>query len=237
MANFVLIHAAWHGGWEWQRVAGRLRARGHAVYTPTMTGLGDRAHLLSRDIGLETHVLDYVNTIRWEELADVVLCGHSYGGTVATAVADRVPERIRAVVFTDAFVAGNGQSTMDMTPAWRADEIRELAQTQGEGWYVPAHHSERWVADPADRAWLEGLVSPHPYRSFVEPVNLSGGFERVATKVYVLSSAFKPSPFWQFYDKFVHDTAWQVHQLPTLHDAMISMPDEVAAILEQAARP
>lgn len=236
MATFVLIHAAWHGGWEWKRVATRLRAHGHVVYAPTMTGLGERSHLLSREIGLETHVQDYVNAIRWEELDNVVLVGHSYGGTVATAVADRVHERVKAVVYMDAFVAGNGQSTMDMTPAWRADEIRELVQSKGEGWYVPPHHGERWVADLADRAWLDCLVSPHPYRCFTDPVNLTGGFEHIATKVFVLSAAFKPSPFWQFHDKYLKDPAWQVQQLPTLHDAMISMPDEVTAILERSAQ-
>lgn len=236
MANFVLIHAAWHGGWEWKRVAERLRAKGHTVCAPTLTGLGERSHLLSRDIGFETHVLDIVNAMRWEEIEDAVVCGHSYGGTVATAVVDRVPERVRAVVFADAFVALDGQNSMDMTPAWRAAEVETLVRSEGDGWFVPPAHSERYVADPVDRAWLERRVSAHPYRTFIEPVKLTGGFERVPRKVYVLSSENKPSPFWQFYEKYHDDPAWEVHQLPTLHDAMISMPDELTAILENAAR-
>ena len=110
MANFVLVHGAWHGGWCWVRVAERLRRDGHFVVTPTLTGLGERAHLLNRDINLDTHITDIVAVLEAEELQDVVLCGHSYGGCVITGVADRVAERLRAVVYLDAFIPEDGQS-------------------------------------------------------------------------------------------------------------------------------
>ncbi len=104
MSPYVLVHGAWHGGWCWQRVRGSLQARGQEVFTPTLTGLADRSHLLSPEVNLETHITDVTNLILWEELSDVVLCGHSYGGAVISGVADRIPDRIGALVYLDAFV-------------------------------------------------------------------------------------------------------------------------------------
>ena len=110
MSAFVLVHGAWHGSWCWKRVRRALQARGHEVFTPTLTGVADRLHLLSPQVDLETHITDVTNLIRWEELADVVLCGHSYGGCVISGVADRVSDRIGALVYLDAFVLENAQS-------------------------------------------------------------------------------------------------------------------------------
>src|SRR3954453_21148411 len=104
MATFVLVHGAWHGGWCWRRVAPLLRVAGHAVYTPTLTGLGERAHLLTREVGLETHIRDTVNVLECEELNDVILVGHSYGGIVITGTAERAPERVGHLVYLDAMV-------------------------------------------------------------------------------------------------------------------------------------
>jgi len=108
MATFVLVHGAWHGGWCWKRVAALLRQAGHEVFAPTLTGLGERAHLMSNAIDLHTHIRDILGVLQWEELADVVLCGHSYGGMVISGVADRVPEKLRSLVYLDAFVPDNG---------------------------------------------------------------------------------------------------------------------------------
>ena len=116
MGTFVLVHGAWHGSWCWKRVRRMLQQQGHEVFTPTLTGVGERSHLLNRDLNLETHILDVQNLIVWEELSDVVLCGHSYGGCVVTGVADRVPERVRALVYLDAFVLEAGQSLAQLLP-------------------------------------------------------------------------------------------------------------------------
>src|ERR1700716_4020236 len=110
---FVLVHGAWHGGWCWRRVADRLRAGGHTVFTPTLTGLGERAHLLRAGIGLDTHITDVVNAMAGEELTDVLLCGHSYGGFVISGVAERLAPAIRALVFLDAFMPRNGETVQD----------------------------------------------------------------------------------------------------------------------------
>lgn len=236
MAEFVLVHPAWHGGWEWRDVAARLRSSGHTVHVPTLTGCGERSHLLAPDIGLETHITDVLNVFKWEEVKHAVLVGHSYSGVVVTGVADRIPERIAAVVYMDAFVPQDGQSTSDMTPDWRLTEIVDLATQKGEGWYVPPHRTERWVAEPEQRARLERLATNHPLRCLQDKVRLTGGFGKVGRKYFVLSAAFKPSPFWQFHDKYKSDPAWTVKTLPTMHDAMISMPEEVTGILLDAAR-
>src|ERR1700728_4589280 len=114
--TFVLVHGAWHGGWCWRRVTDRLTVKGHRVYTPTLTGVADRSHLLSESVNLSTHVTDVVNLIRWEEMTDIVLCGHSYGGMVVTGVADKMSERIAALVYLDAFVPESGQSMQDLRP-------------------------------------------------------------------------------------------------------------------------
>src|SRR3954464_8697480 len=116
MASFVLVHGAWHGSWCWQRVRSALQALGHQVFTPTLTGVGERSHLLSTQVDLRTQILDVVNLIRWEGLNDIVLCGHSYGGFVVSGVADELPERVRSLVFLDAFVPENGESLADYAP-------------------------------------------------------------------------------------------------------------------------
>jgi pimeloyl-ACP methyl ester carboxylesterase len=127
MSTFVLVHGAWHGGWCYKRVAQLLRQSGHEVYTPTLTGLGERSHLMNRTIDLETHVRDIVDVIRWEELSDLVLCGHSYGGMVISGVVEKVPEKIRALVYLDAFVPDSGQALTDFLPPEQAAGLAEDA--------------------------------------------------------------------------------------------------------------
>ena len=116
MATFVLVHGAWHGSWCWARVRRALGDQGHQVFTPTLTGVGERSHLLSRDIDLQVHVDDVANLIRWEELDDVILCGHSYGGCVISGVADALPDRIAALVYLDAFLLEEGECLHDLLP-------------------------------------------------------------------------------------------------------------------------
>ena len=166
MATFVLVHGAWHGGWCWKKVAPLLRSAGHEVYTPTLTGLGERDHLLTRDIGLDTHIQDIVNVLEYEELTQVVLVGHSYGGMVVTGVAERAHERLRQLVYLDAATPlGTERSLRALyqryTPArWAAFE----AQIQGPGlsWtYRPRSRQTR--RNPA--ASSSGDTAPHSSRS------------------------------------------------------------------------
>src|SRR5579863_4737123 len=136
MANYVLVHGAWHGSWCWKRVRRALQAAGHEVFTPALTGVGERSHLASAGVNLSTHVADVVNLIRWEELSGVILCGHSYGGCVISGVADQIPERIRALVYLDAFILEDGESLFDVVPPAQGPAMRQQAQTSGDGWKV-----------------------------------------------------------------------------------------------------
>jgi pimeloyl-ACP methyl ester carboxylesterase len=140
MTNYVLVHGAWHGSWCWARVRRRLSAEGHEVFTPTLTGVGERSHLLSRGVGLETHVLDVVNLLIWEDLRDVVLVGHSYGGAVVRHVADQMPDRIRSLIYLDAFVPENGKAVVDYLP-----DRGESYQTGAGPWRRLENSAERGI--------------------------------------------------------------------------------------------
>ncbi len=164
MTTFLLVHGAWHGSWCWKRVRKALQADGHDVFTPSLTGVADRSHLISPHVNLDTHVADVANLIRWEELTDVVLCGHSYGGCVITGVADRIPERLRAVVYLDAFILENGQSLHDVLPREVAEAQAHGARETGDGWRVPPISAEFFRVNLEDRAWVDRQCTPQPLR-------------------------------------------------------------------------
>jgi len=173
MATFVLIHGGVQGGWVWERVITLLRAAGHEAYAPTLTGCGERAHLLTRDVGLEAHVQDVVNFLEDEDLRDVILVGHSYGGTVVTVVADRARDRIVHLVIVDGAQPLPGQSMLDSWGSDAPQEVKELddyVQATGDGWrVVPMDPREFGVTDEDDIRWLEKMDTPHPYKSFQDP--------------------------------------------------------------------
>jgi pimeloyl-ACP methyl ester carboxylesterase len=181
MATFVLVHPAWFGGWCWNRVVPRLRAAGHAAYAPTLTGLGERAHLCAPTVGLSIHIEDVLQVLSFEELDDVVLVGNSSAGTVITGVADRVRERIRRVVYLDAFVPADGQSTFDLIAPERRAVIEGLVESEGYGWLLPRFAPTPWeqfvveawqVIDEADLQWVLARLRPTPFRHFTEPLHL-----------------------------------------------------------------
>ncbi len=175
-STFVLVHGAWAGGWIWRDMAERLRALGHRVYTPTLTGLGERSHLISPEINLTTHALDVANLIKWEELSGVVLVGHSYGGMVISGTAEKVPEgAIRSIVYLDAFVPGNGQSLADLAAPRDAPQPVPLQQDP-----VPFPG-----AGQLNDARIERLVTAHPLGCFTEKLNLTGAIDRIPVKTYV----------------------------------------------------
>src|SRR5262245_54152872 len=136
MKTFVLIHGAMHGGWCWRRVAKRLRSAGYAVFTPTLTGMGERAHLLSSDVGVTTHVRDIVGVLPFEDLVESMLVGHSYAGMVMSAVAEEVAGRLAHLVYLDAFTRRQGESALDLEPPGTAEAFAESARTQGDGWLL-----------------------------------------------------------------------------------------------------
>src|SRR3954447_6789466 len=172
MATFVLVHGAWLGGWVWKEVAALLREAGHEVYTPTLTGLGERSHLANREIGLDTHICDVVQVLEYEDLWDVVLVGHSYGGMVITSVADCVPDRLAHLVYLDAFVPDDGQSLHDLVPTDGSTRDREMARREGDGWRIPLE--EPWCMGTNDvLRWMHPYPTDQPLRSFDQPLYLT----------------------------------------------------------------
>ena len=174
MSTFVLVHGAWHGSWCWKRVRRLLQERGHDVFTPTLTGLADRSHLLTRGVNLETHIQDVANLILWEELSGVILCGHSYGGAVVEGVADRLPERIRALVYLDAFVLESGECVLEHVPGALAE-----GAGAGEEWKVPPIPGEVFGVNAQDLEWMKRQCTVHPMAAFEQKLELTGGIDRV----------------------------------------------------------
>ncbi len=233
--TFVLVHGAWHGGWCYKRVAAPLRARGHEVYTPTLTGLADRSHLLSAAVNLSTHITDIVNLLRWEELTDVVLCGHSYGGMVITGVVGLCPERIRSVVYLDAYLPEEGQSLIDTVPD---EQLRGLltAAARNGGISIPPFSAERFgVSNPRDRAWVDAQCTPQPWGTILEGVSGRGALERIGKRTYIYAEGYTSSSFTATYERLKVDPSWIVRTAPCGHDVMVDMPDLLVDLLLEAA--
>jgi pimeloyl-ACP methyl ester carboxylesterase len=232
--TFVLVHGAWHGGWCYGRVASRLIKAGHRVITPTLTGLGERAHLMNAAINLRTHVDDVVNVIRWEDLSDVVLLGHSYGGIVVSEVVERVPAAIASLVYLDAFVPENGKSLLDHAPEERRAAFAAAAQQSGGLSITPIRAAASNVNEK-DRAWVDAKCVPHPYATLTDKVTLTGARERVKKKAYVRAGQYPQPAFQAWYEKFKADPSWRTYELPCGHDIMVDLPDRLAEILVEVA--
>lgn len=234
MSTYVLVHGAWHGSWCWKRVRKALQAQGHDVFTPTLTGVGERAHLLSPQVNLETHIDDVVSLIRWEELSDVILCGHSYGGVVVSGVADRVPEQIAALIYLDAFVLEDGRTLLDELPSDQRDMQLEGASLHGDGWKVPPIPAAAFGVNANDAAWADAQCTMHPLACFQQPLRLSGKIEAVKDVTYILATSYNDSPFLPSYER-AKARGWKTLSLACGHDVMLDMPEELAAIRLSAA--
>jgi pimeloyl-ACP methyl ester carboxylesterase len=224
MTTFVLVHGAWHGSWCWKRVRALLQHQGHEVFTPTLTGIGERAHLLAPGIDLRTHTLDVLNLIQWEELDDIVLCGHSYGGMVVTGVADKIPQRIRTLLYLDAFVPENGESLVDFAPVTAAQLV--------EDWKCIPISAETFGVNAADRAWVDRQCTLQSVACFRQPAELTGGLSQLQRIGYIYASAWagSQSPFHPFYQK-ARSRGWFTHEVECGHDVMLDRPEVLAALL------
>jgi len=235
LATFVLVHGAWHGSWCWKRVRTALQAAGHEVFTPTLTGVADRSHLLTRDVNLDTHIQDVVNLFKWEELNDIVLCGHSYGGCVVTGVADRIPERIRSLVYLDAFVPEDGDTQFQHLSEELAKHTLEGTKKVGDGWKTPPIPAAVFNVNAADREWVDRLCTMHPFAAIEQRLRLTGGLEKVTNISYVLATDWGngASPFPPFYEK-AKAKGWKTSTVPCGHDVMLDLPEEVTRALVEA---
>jgi len=230
--TFVLVHGAWHGGWCWRRVADRLRGAGHAAFTPTLTGLGERAHLMRAGIGLETHVADIVNVMTWEGLNDVVLCGHSYGGFVISDVAERMPAAIRSIVFLDAFMPRNGECVQDLTGPAVRDAIAAAVQRGDLG--IAPRSAEAFGVNPADRAWVDRLCVPQPVATFTDRIALGGAVERIARKTFIRARSYA-NPGFDHALAAATAASWRTHEVACGHDVMVDAPERLCELLVEAA--
>jgi len=221
MTDFVFVHGAWHGGWGFADLARRLRDAGHTGWRPTMTGLGERSHLAVAPVNLDTHIEDIVQVLQCEDLHDVVLVGHSYGGMVVAGVADRCAERLKALVFLDAYVPKDGDSCWSLA----GDFYRQLF-LDGMG------ADGRSVAPPAHLKARDPRFCAQPFASLTQALKLrNGGVETVAIRAMAWASRHEHSPFTQTYERLRRDPGWEVQALDGGHNLMGELPEETARFL------
>jgi pimeloyl-ACP methyl ester carboxylesterase len=235
MATFVLVHGTGCGGWVWQKLYPLLHAAGHEVYTPTLTGLSDRNHLLSCGVNLTTHITDIANLIYFEDLSDVVLVGNSYAGMVITGAAAEIPERLKLLVYLDAYLPDDGQSESDLLPA----EVFAARQAEADlhgGVIQPPPPGLFGITNPQLTDWINARMTLHPISTYTEPVP-AGDARSKAIPRLIIHCTGNPATTP---DLFAHSAAkarangWPVKDLATGHFAMISDPNGLAAILLEA---
>ena len=230
--TFVLVHGAWHGGWCWRRVSDLLEQKGHKVFTPTMTGLGACSHLVGREINLSTHITDIVNFIEWENLSNIVLVGHSYGGFIISGVAEKIGGKIGSIVFLDAFMPESGDSLATAS----SQPVREaIAAALGRGEHalkpVPA---AVFRVNEADRAWVDSKCTPHPLGPLTDKIALTGARDKIAKKTYIRAKGYPSVAFDAALEKVKPDATWKTHEMTAGHDAMVDQPQELTELLLQA---
>lgn len=233
MSKFVLVHGAWQGGYVYARVARLLRDAGHDVYTPTLTGLGDRSHLAHLAINLDTHIQDIVNVFKHEDISDAILCGHSYGGMVITGVADKISERIRSLIYIDAFAPADGQSLNDITGP--ETTLAVLDQARANGGMVPPIPAAAFNVNEADAPWLDAMSVPQPLATFVQGVQRGVDSLPVTNRRFVFAAANGGDWFVSTYQRLKDHPEWQVHDIACGHNIMLDRPQELTELLLQAA--
>jgi pimeloyl-ACP methyl ester carboxylesterase len=236
MAIFVLVHGSNGGGWVWQKVTPLLRAAGHEVYAPTLSGLSDRSHLLHCGVDLTTHITDVVNLLSYEDLSDVLLVGNSYAGMVITGVAARSPERLRLLIYLDAYIPEDGQSEADLwSPERRA--IAQAAEAATSGLAQSPPPAIFGVTDRALADWINARVTPQPVTTYTEPVPSGDVRSAALPRVFIHCTANPPTTpdgFGPFAAK-ARASGWPVYELATGHLAMLTAPREVAELLLRLA--
>jgi len=231
MATFVLVHGAFQGAWVYAKIARMLREAGHEVYTPTLTGVGERSHLADRAINLDTHIQDIVNVFEYEDITDAILCGHSYGGTVTTGVTNQIGERIRSLVYIDAYAPADGQSLMDITGAETA--LATLAMASGSGGMIPPTPASMFNVNEADAARVDAMSLPQPLATFVQAAR--GGVESAAVsavnRTYIFATANGGDWFVSTHARLKDHPEWQVHEVACGHEIMLDRPVELMSLL------
>ena len=231
MATFLVAHGAWSAGWAWKKMHPLMAARGHRFVTPTYTGLGERTHLASPDIGLDTHITDIVNVLEWEDLNEVHLVGHSYGGMVATGVADRARKRIAKLIYVDAFAPRDGESAFDIMP--EATRAQRAGGADASGFIPPNPLPPD--SSPEDVAWSTPRRMPHPLKAFAQKISLAEDF--TGPRHYILCPKHSPDQrFRRFYDRARAENWASAYELDASHNPHITVPEQLAALFDKIAK-
>ena len=233
---FVLVHGAWHGGWCWRRVADRLERHGHKVFTPTLTGLGERAHLFRAEVDLDCHIDDVVAVLRYEDLRDAILVGHSYGGAVITGAADRAPDRVAHRVYLDSMEPKDGQSMVDIAGPFMAAAQLDSRTIDGvQMCLFPSDETLPYygVVDPETLDWMRERLTPHPVRCFQQPLTLTDP----AALQSIPQSHISTTMFLSLrnVDRIREKADGRLWDIDTGHDLMITEPHKVAEYLDRVA--
>jgi pimeloyl-ACP methyl ester carboxylesterase len=232
--TFVLVHGAWHGGWCWRRVTAILRSAGHVVFAPTLTGSGERVHLTRDGLTIEDFATDIVNVIAAEELNDVILVGHSFGGNPVSAVADRVPERLRHLVYVDTLVLRDGESGFSrLDPEIVARRIELAEKTSGRLTIPPPSPEAFGVSDPVDAEWLKRRLTPLPLNCYQEPIHLKHPLGNGVSRTYIACTNPIYGPAVRTHEWVKSQVDWRYLELATGHDAMVTNPAGLSQMLVQ----
>lgn len=230
--TFLVCHGAWSAGWAWKKMHPLMQAAGHRLVTPSYTGLGERAHLAHQGLDLEAHIQDMLNVIRYEDLRDIVLVGHSYGGMVATGVADRVRDKVTQLIYIDAFVPGDGQSLFDLNEGGRA-HLQKIAK-EGDGWRVPPMQTPPDTA-PADVEWLSTRRVQMPIKCFEQQLKLQNGPLNLP-RSYIYATRITPADtFGRFSQMTKNDPAWRYFEIDASHSPNVTAPEALMGLLEKIA--
>ncbi len=228
VATIVVAHGAWSSGWAWKKMRPLLRAAGHEIFTPSYTGLGERAHLSSPDIGLDTHIADILAVFDYEDLRDVVLIGHSYGGMVATGVADRAQGRVAQLIYVDAFAPRDGQSLFDLVGPETEARMRQGAEESGENWKVPANPMPPDTA-PEDIAWATPKRRPQPIKTFETKIRLTS--RSMPPRSYIYCTRIPPQDFFRSSAERARSEGWPYREMDASHNPHITAPEELRDVL------
>jgi len=238
MATFLLVHGAMHGGWCWKKLTPLLEAEGHRVLTPTLTGMGERYHLLTPETGLSTHVLDLLGTLFFEDLTDVIAVGHSYGGMVISQLADRASDQLAGLIFLDAFTGHDGAAMWDFQPEETRSACLRQAAEGGDGWRIPAAGAVAetlGITGDADLAWVRPRLTDFPVKCQHDTLSLfSGGYERLP-KGYIHCTESPLAPKFRPFCDEAEGEGWPCRTIPASHDAMVTHPALLARTLLEMA--
>lgn len=232
MATFLVAHGAWSAGWAWKKMRPLLRERGHELFTPTYTGVGERVHLANRTIGLSTHIADILAVLEFEDLHDVTLIGHSYGGMVATGVADRAPQRLERLIYLDAFVPRDGQSLNALRASQMHARAGNAAHVNADEWRIPPNPLPPDTS-PEDVEWIMPRRVMQPRQTFEEPIHLTGAGDWLQ-KTYVYCTRVAPDDvFRPFAERARSEPGWRCLELDASHSPHVTAPQALVALLDR----